>query len=193
MLFIAGHRAGQTRPGKKILIIRSARAAFRSSAPPAPPQGQGPPAARDPSRHSPARLAGFTGPSPRRAGGGPRRQDRVSLHHAEHHRGADRRVAASPGLHRPAGDGSLGPLALAAALAAVAGAVVPFIVVHLIALAVITVVTVAGTAGIVQWMKRFSVAVMPERIQERRPVLRVYGRALPGRRPARALRCRSRG
>lgn len=117
----------------------------------------------------------------------------MSLHHAEHHRGADRRVAASPGLHRPAGDGSLGPLALAAALAAVAGAVVPFIVVHLIALAVITVVTVAGTAGIVQWMKRFSVAVMPERIQERRPVLRVYGRALPGRRPARALRCRSRG
>jgi hypothetical protein len=46
----------------------------------------------------------------------------------------------------PAGDGSLGPLALAAALAAAAGAVVPFIVTHLIALAVITVVTVAGTA-----------------------------------------------
>jgi hypothetical protein len=42
-------------------------------------------------------------------------------------------------------------------------------------------------------MKRFSVAVMPERIQERQPVLRVHGRALPGRRPARALRCRSRG
>ena len=111
----------------------------------------------------------------------------MSLHHAEHHRGADRRVPASPGLHRPAGDGSLGPLALAAALAAVAGAVVPFIVAHLIALAVITAVTVAGTAGIVQWMKRFSVAVIPERIQEHRPILRVYGRALPGRRPARAL------
>ena len=63
----------------------------------------------------------------------------------------------------PAGDGSLGLLALAAALAAVAGAVVPFIVAHLITLAVITVVTAAGTAGIVQWMKRFSVAVMPER------------------------------
>jgi hypothetical protein len=58
---------------------------------------------------------------------------------------------------------------------------------HLIALAAITVVTVAGTAGIVQWMKRFSVVVMPERIQERQPVLRVYGGALPGRRPARAL------
>jgi hypothetical protein len=41
----------------------------------------------------------------------------------------------------PAGDGSLGPPALAAALAAAAGAVVPFIVAHLIALAVITVVT----------------------------------------------------
>jgi hypothetical protein len=65
--------------------------------------------------------------------------------------------------------------------------VVPFIVAHLIALAVITVVTVAGTAGIIQWMKRFSVVVMPERIQERQPVLRVHGRVLPGRRPARAL------
>jgi hypothetical protein len=38
-------------------------------------------------------------------------------------------------------------------------------------------------------MERFSVAVMPERIQERQPVLRVYGpaQALPGRRPARAF------
>ena len=89
----------------------------------------------------------------------------------------------------PAGDGSLGPLALAAALAAVAGAVVPFIVAHLITLAVITVVTVAGTAGIVQWMKRFSVAVTPERIQERQPALRVYG---PGRFPAAGPHGRSR-
>jgi hypothetical protein len=89
----------------------------------------------------------------------------------------------------PAGDGSLGPLALAAALAAAAGAVVPFIVAHLIALAAITVVTVAGTAGIVQWMKRFSVAVTPERIQERQPVLRVYG---PGRFPAAGPHGRSR-
>jgi hypothetical protein len=87
----------------------------------------------------------------------------------------------------PAGDGSLGLLALAA-LAAVAGAVVPFIVAHLITLAVITVVTVAGTAGIVQWMKRFSVAVMPER-HPGTPAgpPRVRSRALPGRRPARAL------
>jgi hypothetical protein len=87
----------------------------------------------------------------------------------------------------PAGDGSLGPPAPAAA----AGAVVRFIVAHLIALAAITVLTVAGTARIVQWMKRFSVAVTPERIQERQPVPRVYGPA-PGRFPAAGPHGRSR-